>query len=81
MVIAGMGFADFSQPMNFPRVKLESEEGILVLGANFAAVRVAGPAEMAGGKGGIGRHGTGFSSERMVANSKSITQKRPSVWR
>jgi hypothetical protein len=51
------------------------------LGADPAPIRVAGPADLAGGKGRMRGHGAGGSSARMVANSKSMMQNRPSLWR
>ena len=80
--VAGRGLADFSQVMNFAGVKLQPQEGVLVVGPDFAAVGAAGPLQ------GFRRRGFGdeismavrvYSKPgRMVASSKSTTQKRPS---
>ena len=79
MMVSGDGIADFSEAVDFEGIELEGEEGVLVVGADFAAVGVAGPADVTEGKG--GGHGWGGGSGRMLANSKSMMQKRPSLWR
>jgi len=70
-----------AQVMNFFGVKLETQEGILIIGPDIATVGLAEPfkvfcrwdfALMIHGSAGYSKPG------RMVASSKSIRQKRPS---
>ena len=82
VVFLQRSLAKFPQPENLPRIKLEAEKGILVVLAHPAGVRAAGPLQNGRSRAGVWfrmiHFGPGLDSGKMVANSKSIKQKRPS---
>src|ERR1700722_1906959 len=74
----GWSFAKFAQVLHFPSIKTNAQEGVFVIGSNGAALRPSRPSQA----GGSGRRVVGMAhGVRMVASSKSTTQKRPSDWR
>ena len=76
--------AELAEPLDFLRVEPQAEKGILVVLAHAADIGPAEPLQFVGAGGvflgsrSFGFHGFGGGSGKMVANSKSITQKRPS---
>ena len=76
--------AYFSESLHLARIKLEAEEGILVVLAHLAHVGPARPFQGHRDRRNLGLdHAAdgGSAPGSRVANSKSITQKRPSAWR
>ena len=77
-----IGFSDFriaglSEQLDALRINEQAEERVLVVFSNFPAVGMPRPYE-AFYQGGTFTHS---SDSKMVANSKSMRQKRPSDWR
>ncbi len=75
------GLSDFAKIAQFLRVKLEAKERVLIVRTDLPSVRQAEPLEVSRDCCVADPFSGSSKPGRIVENSKSIKQKRPSDWR